>query len=128
MSELTILVQYVQALLHEQRRVEDDQAIAYRKNIVARSGLEESSDGSLALVSYRSDCRRSRLHTRPSSCSRSTAESWRGCSFGGRGARDCWSRSLGVTKAGRASLGRALVVESAVSTPDMIIALLLGAA
>lgn len=61
MSELTILVQYVQTLLHQQRRVEDDQAIAYRKHIVARSGLEESSDGSLALVSWRCDHTRHRI-------------------------------------------------------------------
>lgn len=58
------------------------------------------------------------LHTRPSSCSRSIADSWRGCSFGGNGAR---SKSLGVTKAGRASLLRALAAESVASAPDMVI-------
>jgi hypothetical protein len=125
---LTVLVENVQALLHQQRGIEDYQAVAYGQHVIARPGLEESSDCSLAswlagccnYAQYR-PCR-----TKPSNCSRSIADSCRGGSFGGKGAR--WSKSLGVTKAGRASLLSAFVAESVVSPPLMVVALLLGAA
>lgn len=45
---LTVLVQDVQALLDEQRRVEDDQAVADRQDVVARPGLEKGANGALA--------------------------------------------------------------------------------
>jgi hypothetical protein len=44
---LTVLVEDVQALLHQQRGIEDYQAVAYGQHVIARPGLEESSDCSL---------------------------------------------------------------------------------
>jgi hypothetical protein len=44
---LTVLVEDVEALLHQQRRIQYDQAIADGQHIVARPGLQESAYGPL---------------------------------------------------------------------------------
>jgi hypothetical protein len=72
-GQLAILDQDVEALLDQQRRVEDNQAEAQREHVVARAHLEERANRSLlgrqpALHRGYVSCR-----TRPSSCSRSTA-------------------------------------------------------
>jgi hypothetical protein len=48
-QRLTILVEDVEALFDQQRRVQDDQAVANRQHIVAGAGLEEGADRSQAL-------------------------------------------------------------------------------
>jgi hypothetical protein len=60
----TILVEDVQALLHQQRRVKDNQAIAYGQHVIARPGLEEGSNGSLASWSAQR-CMLARQHVSP---------------------------------------------------------------
>lgn len=52
----TILVQNIEALLHQQGCIEDYQAIADRQHIVARSSLEESANRLLLLVSLHAAC------------------------------------------------------------------------
>lgn len=47
-AQRTILIEYVQALLHQQGRVQDDQAEAQRQHVVARPHLQKGADGSLS--------------------------------------------------------------------------------
>ena len=47
----TILVQDVQAFLDQQRCVENDQAVADGKHVIAGAGLEEGANGPLRRVS-----------------------------------------------------------------------------
>lgn len=114
----TVLGEDVQALLHAQGRVEDDEAVADGQHVVARPGLEEGANGALCCVSGRLPVAMQRssaaVLTRPSSCSRSRAVNVRGGSIG----RACSSSVRGETKVGRTSLGRASV------SPDMVAAML----
>lgn len=105
-TPLTILVEDVETLLDQQRRVQHDQAVAYWQHIVASSRFEEGAYRPLA------SCQHARIYsrlyrnlTRLSICSLSAAGSV------GRA-----SRLRGATKAGASS-----VMEfAAVSTPDIV--------
>lgn len=83
----TLLGEDVKALLHQQRGVEDNQAIAQREDVVARADFEEGTDGALLPgPGQHTTPARPRLsdlivhtgdgvpHTSPSICSRSNGE------------------------------------------------------
>lgn len=76
-DKLTILVQDIQTLLYQQGGIEHNQAVADREHVIARPRLEKSSNGSLASCqpAPHDSSPHKRCHTRPSSCSRSMAES-----------------------------------------------------
>jgi hypothetical protein len=84
---LAVLVEDVEALLDEQRRVQHDQAVADGQHIVASPRLEECADGSLA-GGQRAPSADGGVRTRLSICSLSAA---------GRAGRA--SRFRGATKA-----------------------------
>lgn len=111
----TVLRKDVQALLHTQGGVEDYETVADRQHVIAGPGLEEGANRALLWSAPLHQLLCSpRSHTRPSSCSRSSAVNVRG----GRIGRACSSKVRGETKVGRASLGRASV------SPDMVAAML----
>lgn len=111
----TVLCKDVQALLHAQGGVEDYQAVADGQHVIAGPGLEEGANRALLWSAFLCQLLFAiKGHTRPSSCSRSSAVNVRG----GRIGRACSSSVRGETKVGRASLGRASV------SPDMVAAML----